>query len=241
MPHVADPPARRHRRRRRVVDRRRRAARRPGADHHAGGDQVVQGQRPLRVAAHRVARRTAAPSGCRRRRSSSTRPRCDPTIDIELPGDASMIGWDIVALGRRGVGRVASRRAALRRRSGCARRAACMGRTHAACAGGDALLGSPIGLAGQHVFGCLWAAGPQWSEAQLERCANIGPAQPRADHAPDTDTAAGTRARRHVAGGAACTGSGMGRELRPLTFAAGPHGAAHLGHVNGTTREGRWN
>ena len=35
-------------------------------------------------------------------------------------------------------------------------------------AGGDALLDSPIGLAGRHVFGCLWAAGPAWSDSEME-------------------------------------------------------------------------
>lgn len=39
-------------------------------------------------------------------------------------------------------------------------------------AGGDALLDSPIGLAGCHVFGCLWAAGPAFGDEARERLRN---------------------------------------------------------------------
>lgn len=37
-------------------------------------------------------------------------------------------------------------------------------------AGGDALLDSPIGLAGNTVFGCLWAAGPAWTRRRSRHC-----------------------------------------------------------------------
>jgi urease accessory protein len=36
-------------------------------------------------------------------------------------------------------------------------------------AGDDPLLHSPVGLAGHHVFGCLWAAGPSFDDATMER------------------------------------------------------------------------
>lgn len=88
-------------------------------------------------------------------------------IDLELNSDASMIGWDIVALGRRASGE----RFDIGSYAQTIRLAAPDGpvwveRTR--IAGGDALLDSPIGLAGHHVFGCLWAWGPLWSDDLLD-------------------------------------------------------------------------
>lgn len=89
------------------------------------------------------------------------------TIDIDLGRDAASLGWDIVALGRAAAGEVfgeGSFAQTIRLRDD--------GRLQwverSRIEGGDGLLSSPIGLAGRHVFGCLWAAGPQWSDAQLE-------------------------------------------------------------------------
>ncbi len=85
-------------------------------------------------------------------------------------------------------------------------------------AGGDALLGSPIGLAGNTVFGCLWAAGPQWSEAQLEQLREHRPgaAAPITRLTPTLLLAralgATSQAVRHAL-------EAVWRELRPLTFA----------------------
>jgi urease accessory protein len=80
------------------------------------------------------------------------------SIDINVAADAAMIGWDIVVLGRRAAGERFSR--------GCFAQSIRLSvggelrwieRTR--IAGGDALLDAPVGLAGHHVFGCLWAVG----------------------------------------------------------------------------------
>ena len=42
------------------------------------------------------------------------------------------------------------------------------GTSAAASRGGDALLDSPVGLDGQHVFGCLWAAGAALETLDLD-------------------------------------------------------------------------
>lgn len=89
------------------------------------------------------------------------------TIEIDLADGASMLGWDIVALGRAASGE--------RYTQGCFAQtirfnlAGCLEwieRTR--LVGGDPLLTSPIGLAGHHVFGCLWAAGPALDDAAFE-------------------------------------------------------------------------
>lgn len=79
-------------------------------------------------------------------------------IDIDLDADAAMIGWDIVALGRRAAGERFER--------GCYAQSirlriddALVWHERSRILGGDPLLDSPIGLDGQHVFGCLWATG----------------------------------------------------------------------------------
>jgi urease accessory protein len=91
----------------------------------------------------------------------------DSSIDIALGAGAAMIGWDIVALGRRAAGErftrgLFSQSIRLRIDGDLA----WVERTR--IAGGDALLQSPVGLAGGHVFGCLWAAGPIFDDAALE-------------------------------------------------------------------------
>jgi urease accessory protein len=88
-------------------------------------------------------------------------------IAIELDAGAAMIGWDIVALGRAAARETFTRGCfaqTIRLRDGG--RLVWIERT--CISGGDALLASPIGLAGCHVFGCLWAVGPCWTDAQLE-------------------------------------------------------------------------
>jgi urease accessory protein len=89
-------------------------------------------------------------------------------IDIDLAADdAATLGWDIVALGRAAAGEsfdTGHFTQTIRLHDG--------GRLQwverSRIDGGDALLASPIGLAGHHVFGCLWAAGPRWTDAALE-------------------------------------------------------------------------
>jgi urease accessory protein len=93
------------------------------------------------------------------------------TIDIRLGEGASTIGWDIVALGRRAAGeRFEQGRFAQTIRLRIGDELAWVERTR--LRGGDALLESPVGLAGHHVFGCLWAAGPEFDDATMEavRC-----------------------------------------------------------------------
>lgn len=89
------------------------------------------------------------------------------TIDIRLGADAAMIGWDIVALGRRAAGERFERGLfAQTIRLHVADELAWVERTR--LHGNDALLESPVGLAGRHVFGCLWAAGPTFDDATME-------------------------------------------------------------------------
>ncbi|MFN7572424.1 MAG: urease accessory protein UreD [Betaproteobacteria bacterium] len=91
----------------------------------------------------------------------------DSRIDIELSDSASMLGWDIVALGRAAAGETfAQGRFAQTIRLRHAGRLQWIERTR--IDGDDALLASPIGLAGRHVFGCLWAAGPQLASADFD-------------------------------------------------------------------------
>jgi urease accessory protein len=89
------------------------------------------------------------------------------TIDVRLHNDAAMIGWDIVALGRHAAGETfragvfaQSIRLHVDNELGWVERTR--------LTGGDRLLDSPIGLAGRHVFGCLWAAGRIVNDELLE-------------------------------------------------------------------------
>ena len=88
-------------------------------------------------------------------------------IAIELGEKGAIIGWDIVALGRKAAGeRFASgsfRQAIRLRHDG---ELQWLERT--ALAGSDPLLDSPVGLMGRHVFGSVWAAGPAWTDERLE-------------------------------------------------------------------------
>ena len=88
-------------------------------------------------------------------------------IDIDLADEATMLGWDIVVLGRAAAGETfAYGNFAQTIRLRQAGRLLWVERTR--LAGGDALLDSPIGLAGNRVFGCLWAVGPACADAQIE-------------------------------------------------------------------------
>jgi len=89
------------------------------------------------------------------------------SIEIRLHDGGAMIGWDIVALGRRAAGeRFAEGRFAQTIRLRFGDTTAWVERTR--IRGGDALLDSPIGLAGRHVFGCLWAAGPTFDDGTMD-------------------------------------------------------------------------
>lgn len=88
-------------------------------------------------------------------------------LRIDLGADAAMLGWDIVALGRIASGERFARGAfAQTIRVHEQGQLQWLERTR--LAGDDALLDSPVGLRGARVFGCFWAYGPRWSDAQLE-------------------------------------------------------------------------
>jgi len=88
-------------------------------------------------------------------------------IEIEIGADAATIGWDIVALGRSAAGEAFTQgRFAQTIRLVDGGKLEWIERTR--LDGGDALLDSPVGLAGRRVFGCLWAVGPRWRDADLD-------------------------------------------------------------------------
>lgn len=98
------------------------------------------------------------------------------TIDMQLAAGAHMIGWDVVALGRSAMGErfTAGRFAQTLRLH---QDGALLWHERTRLAGGDALLASPIGLAGHTVFGTLWAAGPAVERIDLDALrAEIGDA-----------------------------------------------------------------
>ena len=138
-------------------------------------------------------------------------------IDIELADDAAMLGWDIVMFGRSAAGESFARGSftqTIRLRQ--AGRLQWVERTR--IAGGDALLDSPIGLAGNAVFGCLWAAGPAWSDTQVEALRERLPA----DAAPITRLAPRLLLARALGATSQAVRRALERawrELRPLTFA----------------------
>jgi urease accessory protein len=142
--------------------------------------------------------------------------RVRSSVDIELQGEATMIGWDITALGRRAMGE----------RFGQGRYAqsirlhhdgALLWHERTRLAGGDALLDSPIGLAGHHVFGCLWAAGP--GVAALDLGALRAQLAEQADAAPLTRLAPRllvARTLAHSTLGARRALEAVWQALRPL-------------------------
>jgi len=88
-------------------------------------------------------------------------------IRIDLGPRALMLGWDIVALGRKAAGESFDRGSF----------AQCIAFHHdgelqwlerTSIRGGDPLLHSPVGLNGRHVFGSVWAGGPPWTDADVE-------------------------------------------------------------------------
>lgn len=96
--------------------------------------------------------------------------RVRSTIDIALGENARTIGWDIVALGRAAAGERFDDGSFAQtiRLTDASDGGRLQWVERSRLADGDALLDSPIGLAGRHVFGCLWAAGPAWSDSEME-------------------------------------------------------------------------
>jgi urease accessory protein len=84
-----------------------------------------------------------------------------------VTGAAATIGWDVVALGRTAAGE-SFRSGEFAQTIRLTEDDRLLWTERTRIAGGDALLGSPVGLAGRPVFGCLWAYGPPWTDADLE-------------------------------------------------------------------------
>ena len=91
----------------------------------------------------------------------------ESTIELTLRGAACSIGWDVIALGRTASGETfrdgefvqTIRLTADDELLWCER---------TRVTGGDPLLHSPVGLGGNPVFGCLWAYGPEWADADID-------------------------------------------------------------------------
>lgn len=96
--------------------------------------------------------------------------RVRSSIDIHLGAAGRTMGWDIVALGRAAAGETFDEGAFAQtiRLTDASDGGRLQWVERTRIVGGDALLHSPIGLAGQHVFGSLWAAGHAWSDSELE-------------------------------------------------------------------------
>ena len=88
---------------------------------------------------------------------------------IACAADATCIGWDIVALGRRASGERFGR-GALRQDLVLSCDGRVVWRERARIAGDDALLDSPVGWNGHHVAGLFWAWGAPLGDDDRERC-----------------------------------------------------------------------
>jgi urease accessory protein len=93
--------------------------------------------------------------------------RVASSIEVDLRENAATIGWDVIALGRKAAGESFTQgEFAQTIRFGADGELVWTERTRVL--GGDALLDSPVGLAGNPVFGCAWAYGPSWSDDDVE-------------------------------------------------------------------------
>ncbi|MCU0950496.1 MAG: urease accessory protein UreD [Burkholderiaceae bacterium] len=144
--------------------------------------------------------------------------RADSRVDIDLAARGATIGWDIVVLGR-GASGESFGNGAFSQTIRLVDDGQLQWVERTRLAGGDALLDSPIGLAGQPVIGCLWAAGPVWRDAELESLrASLGGA-PQA--APLTRVAPRLLIARVLAAGAPAARAALTavwRRLRPRVF-----------------------
>jgi urease accessory protein len=125
----------------------------------------------------------------------------ESAIDIDAARGAATLGWDIVALGRAAAGETFADGVfaqSIRLRDG----GVLCWHERTRITGGDALLASPVGLDGCHVFGCLWAlaAGPIWDDERMDalRAELGGPAD-------DTPGGSAVGGRREPRAGAALT------------------------------------
>jgi urease accessory protein len=91
------------------------------------------------------------------------------TLEMDLAADARLIGWDLWCLGRTASGE--------RFGSGRLRLATCLRRDGRVCweergtiVGGSPLMNAAAGLAGEPVFGTLWAVGPDAASGLVAAC-----------------------------------------------------------------------
>lgn len=89
--------------------------------------------------------------------------------DIRLAPDARFIGWEILRLGRTASGE-RFKRGQLRTRTVIRRDGRVAWLERARLEGGSDLLDSPLGLAGEPVFGTMLAAGPQLDAGLVAAC-----------------------------------------------------------------------
>jgi len=89
--------------------------------------------------------------------------------DIRLAADARFIGWEILRLARAGPGERAAR-GQLRTRTTIRRDGRIAWQARAQLEGGADLLDSTLGLAGEPVFGTLFAAAPQIDAPLVDAC-----------------------------------------------------------------------
>jgi urease accessory protein len=138
------------------------------------------------------------------------------TIEIALYGEASTIGWDVVALGRTAAGESFDQgefAQTIRLRAD----EELLWSERTRVAGADPLLASTVGLAGYPVFGCLWAYGPLWCDTDLERMRDELP--PTAGVTRLAPRLLVARALGSSAAGVRDVLQGLWRKTRPRVFA----------------------
>jgi len=95
--------------------------------------------------------------------------RTELELAIELADDATLLGWDVVCLGRTASGERFDR-GVLRQRLSLMRDGIPVFLERSLLHGGSPLLASPVGLRGNPVFGTFLAAAPVINQAMLEAC-----------------------------------------------------------------------
>lgn len=149
------------------------------------------------------------------------RARATSRIDIDLAPGASTIGWDVVVFGR-GASGESFRDGAFTQSIRLVDDGQLEWVERTRLAGGDALLDSPIGLAGARAIGCLWAAGPAWRDDDLDAIRRaLAAATPDAQAAPVTRVAPRLLLARVLAAGAPAARAALAavwQVLRPRVF-----------------------
>ena len=90
------------------------------------------------------------------------------SLHIELQPGAATIGWDQIALGRAASGEQFAK-GSFRQSIRLSHDGVLVWHERTRIDGSDAVLHSPVGLSGRHVFGCMWAWRPaQWSNDEVD-------------------------------------------------------------------------